>query len=60
MRFVLREVTDTQLVGDLHRVSLENVSQLERWHFSVGRTALLFAACAYVYVSLSIGSWVPW
>ena len=51
--FVLRDVTQSQLVGDFHRVRLDKVAQVERWHFDIKRTALLLAATVGVYCALA-------
>lgn len=57
-RFVLREVTESQLVGDLKRVPLDEVVQVERWHFSAKRTAILVGACAGAFLLPLL--WTPW
>ena len=49
-RFVLRDITDSELVGDFHRVLLDEVAEVGRWHFDLGKTALLFAALAGLYL----------
>ena len=49
LRFVLRDVTESKLVGDLHTVRLKKVAKVERWHFSIMRTALLFVTLAGLY-----------
>ncbi len=49
LRFVLRDVTQSELVGDLRRVRLDKVAKLERWHFSIVRTALLLVVFAGLY-----------
>jgi hypothetical protein len=53
LHFVLRDVTESQLVGDFHRVRLDKVAQVERWHFDIKKTALLLAATAGVYCALA-------
>ncbi len=63
LHFVLRDVTQSQLVGDFHRVRLDKVAQVERWHFDIKKTALLLAATVGVYCALAwhaySGSWLP-
>jgi len=49
MRFVLRDVTESKLLGDHHAILMEDVAKVERWHFSLLRTALLFVGLAGLY-----------
>jgi hypothetical protein len=58
LKFALREVTESALVGDTRQVSLDKVAQLERWHFDIAKTALLFLGLAALYFAPML--WMSW
>ena len=64
LRFVLRDVTQSKLLGDFRSVRLDKVALVERWHFDILRTALLVVGAAVLYSALAYnaysGSWLPW
>ena len=57
-RFMLRDVTESELVGDFHRVALDEVAEVGRWHFDTAKTALLFGALAGLYFVPLL--WMDW
>jgi hypothetical protein len=58
LRFVLRDVTESELVGDFHRVRLDKVTEVARRHFDIAKTALLFVGLAGLYFIPML--WEPW
>jgi len=58
LKFMLREVTESALVGDTSLVLLDKVAQVERWHFDIAKTGLMLVGLAALYFAPML--WTSW